>query len=149
MNIFPYNIIFSTKFNDSLILITIILMGLFEFVVGEGICWRRRIYNIELENRVIVINAFQLYRGCQFYCWRKPEYLEKTTDLLQVIDRLHHIMLYGVRLTMSSYCKDNIKCDSASNTPKCPLNNDVSIVQKHVVKLSNTSTMFLQQVKIT
>ena len=48
-----------------------------------------------------------------------------------------------------SYCKDNIKCDSASNAPKCPLNNDVSIVQKHVVKLSNTSTMFSQQVKIT
>jgi len=23
---------------------------------------------------------FQLYRGSQFYWWRKPEYLEKTTD---------------------------------------------------------------------
>jgi hypothetical protein len=32
---------------------------------------------------------------------------------------------------------------------KCPLNNDVSIVQKHVVKLSNTSTMFKQQMTIT
>jgi hypothetical protein len=48
-----------------------------------------------------------------------------------------------------SYCKDNIKFDSASNAPKCPLSNDVSIVQKHVVKLSNSSTMFSQQVKIT
>jgi hypothetical protein len=27
---------------------------------------------------------FQLYRGDQFYWWRKPEYLEKTTGLLQV-----------------------------------------------------------------
>ena len=27
---------------------------------------------------------FQLYRGSQFYWWRKPEYLEKTTDLPQV-----------------------------------------------------------------
>ena len=33
------------------------------------------------------------------------------------------------------YCKNNIKCDSASNAPICPLNNDVSIIQKHVVKL--------------
>ena len=29
---------------------------------------------------------FQLYRGCQFYWWRKPEYPEKTTDLQQVTD---------------------------------------------------------------
>ena len=29
---------------------------------------------------------FQLYRGSQFYWWRKPEYPEKTTDLPQVTD---------------------------------------------------------------
>jgi len=33
---------------------------------------------------------FQLYRVCggQFYWWRKQEYMEKTTDLLQVTDKL-------------------------------------------------------------
>jgi hypothetical protein len=76
---------------------------------------------------------FQLYRGGQFYWWRKPEYSEKTADLLQVTDKLNHKMLDKYTLPWVGFklitlvvkgtdctgsCKSNYHTITATAAPK-------------------------------
>ena len=58
---------------------------------------RSKLKDINWRVRATVFNTtfnnISLYRGGQFYWW-KPDYPEKTTDLMKFIDILYHIMLY-------------------------------------------------------
>ena len=88
--------------------------------------------------------TFQLYRGGQFYWWRKPEYPEETRvpggnqstrRKLSTCRKLYHIVLHLVHLAMKSKtlvvigtdytgsCKSNYHTITTTTVPLSELNN--------------------------
>ena len=54
-----------------------------------------------------LLPIYQLYRGGNFYCLRTPEYPEEISDLSKVTDKLYHLKLHRVQLTMSADHRSN------------------------------------------
>ena len=56
-------------------------------------------------------NISVIYRGNQFYWWRKPEYPEKNPDLSQVTDKLYHIMYLSSAPRLGGIRTNNVSGD--------------------------------------
>ena len=90
---------FSTMGRNGLILIYLHLRVINEFVSV------RLIKGLGLGCLTPLSTIFQLYYVSQFYCWRIPEYTEKTTDLTQVTGNLYQKTTDLTQVTGNLYQK--------------------------------------------
>ena len=85
----------------------------------------------------------KVYCGGQFYWWQKLEYPQKTINLLQVNDKLYHIMLYRVYLRMIK--TQNISGDRIGSCKSDYLTIRITTMYLVEIRLSHTfSALYLQ-----
>ena len=54
----------------------------------------------------LLSTIFQLYRGSQFYGWKKPKYPQKTTDLPRVTDKLYRVAIPMIGIKTHNFSGD-------------------------------------------
>ena len=77
---------------------------------------------------------FHLYRGGQFYLWRKPEYPEKTTDLSRHWQAFH-ILLYRLHPPRAGFALTNLVVICTDCTGSC---------KSHYQTIMTTTAPFIQ-----